>query len=244
MYPVNCPGQGDHIFGDIKGVIWKALNKAFGGGAGGKNRVYIFNNNKVGVSWGRIEGKDYGHGQHGQTPFKTDRYKKEADNHSINFGGAMKSYYAAFDPIKNYTNDENNGIDFESNIDFLSEWKAGIGNILSNIIQNLIIDETAFCRYLQPECEHIDNSHKSSGIIFANNYIENITRSKEKIDVEKLNAIKTVINNLTDLENDLNNLIDSLFLTGDRLPHSLQQDSNAPIHNNLPSKSDKTEKHG
>lgn len=83
--PSLAPNQGDHVFGDVVGVIQNSLNEVFGGGQNSSVRMKNFNGNLATI-WQGIMDLDFGH--HGNdAPVVTRAGNPEPDEHAHIFGG-------------------------------------------------------------------------------------------------------------------------------------------------------------
>lgn len=104
--PLLCPGQGDHVFGDIIGVMRTALMAVIGGGAEWKNRfgsaVYCNAEEREHVlqtyylrqslaCWNEIESLDLGHALNPPLMYRSPEIA-EYDNHSLMFGGYISVF--------------------------------------------------------------------------------------------------------------------------------------------------------
>lgn len=82
--PSLAPAQGDHIFGDVIGVINTAFQQIFGGGALVAARIESYDSTLASV-WNGLAGVNLGHGA--APPVTQRNGVAEPDEHSHMFGG-------------------------------------------------------------------------------------------------------------------------------------------------------------
>ncbi|OHX16160.1 hypothetical protein [Chromobacterium sphagni] len=141
--PRLAPAQGDHVFGDVVGVVGNALTEIFGGGVNWQNRMRAYNAN-LAAQWTGLTQVDLGHtGAH--PPVVARQGAPEVDRHAHMFGGygnRLQWYWcevvcAGFQ----------GGIEDRRVGGKTQAWKNQVMGAFDEVINNLV-DETALRAYI------------------------------------------------------------------------------------------------
>ena len=93
--PNLAPAQGDHVFGNVIGMIQTALQNTFGGGAAWTTRFRNYNSTAH-TQWQTLAGLDLGHVHGAGQPLVGRAGPTEPDQHAHMFGGHARRFQWTF----------------------------------------------------------------------------------------------------------------------------------------------------
>jgi hypothetical protein len=139
--PPLAPNQGDHVFGDVLGVIKTALEGIFGGGQLWQTRMRNYSE-MMETLWIDLRNLDFGHGP--QPPLVHRQGAHEPDQHAHMFGGysARLQWELAEIVCSGFNPGEDRRIGGYSKI-----WKSRVLGHFDDLMENLV-DSTAMGFYI------------------------------------------------------------------------------------------------
>lgn len=138
--PSEAPKQGDHVFGDVLGMMRSALQTVFGG-MHDWDKVLQSWNQGVFETWQQISGLDFGHGA--QPPLGHRTGLAEPDEHSLLFGAYAAQFRWTFCEILCECATQPYAISGATRA-----WKAAVLAALQRVLDHAV-DETALDAYIR-----------------------------------------------------------------------------------------------
>ena len=138
-----APAQGDHVFGDVVGVIETALKAIFGSEAGLEGRIAGYNPTLATV-WTGLKGVDFGHGP--QQPVVQRQGSPEPDEHAHMFGGyGLRLQWWLAEIVDTGFR---NGVTERKVGGATRAWANQVKGAVNDLLANLV-DETALTAFVQ-----------------------------------------------------------------------------------------------
>lgn len=141
--PNLAPAQGDHVFGDVVGVIGNALAAVFGGGANWPQRMAAYNATLAEL-WNGLTQVDLGHAAHG-APVVARAGAPEQDQHAHMFGGYANrlQWQIAEIVCAGYAN----GAEVRRVGGATTAWRNAVLGALDDLL-TVLVDDTALRAYI------------------------------------------------------------------------------------------------
>ncbi|MEC4590881.1 MULTISPECIES: hypothetical protein [Nitrospirillum] len=142
--PPLAPMQGDHVFGDVVGVVRNALSDIFGGGAVWPTRMANYSGMLAEV-WNGLSSIDLGHANTG-APVVTRTGLPEQDQHAHMFGGyasRLRWHLAEVVCAGHAHGGEERRIGGVT-----TRWRGEVLHALDDVLRHLV-DETALLAYIR-----------------------------------------------------------------------------------------------
>ncbi len=137
-----APIQGDHVFGDIIGMIQTALQNIFGGGQNWINRFQSYNMSAY-MNWISLSGLNLGHAGVNE-PLVTRQGVAEIDQHAYCFGRFSERFQWAFCEI--VCSGYNQGVEQRTIFVGNKSWRRNVMGRFDGVLDNLV-DSTALTWY-------------------------------------------------------------------------------------------------
>ncbi|MEA1648356.1 hypothetical protein UAJ10_04905 [Nitrospirillum sp. BR 11164] len=142
--PPLAPMQGDHVFGDVVGVIRNALSDIFGGGAVWPTRMANYSGVLAEV-WNGLSSVDLGHANIG-APVVTRAGLPEQDQHAHMFGGyASRLRWCLAEVV---CAGHVGGVEDRRIGGVTTRWRGEVLQALDDVLRHLV-DETALLAYIR-----------------------------------------------------------------------------------------------